>query len=81
MARYSCKTKQNPEKAIQEAIAFFGKGGLGLEIVEQNVCCVSFQGGGGHVTVTANARDKETTLELETREWDYPVQQFMRKIV
>ena len=80
MALYSCRTKQNPEKAIQEAISFFGEGGLGLEIIEQSACCVSFEGGGGHVTVTANTQDKETTLELETREWDYHVRQFMRKI-
>ena len=80
MALYSCTTKQNPEKAIQEAIAFFGEGGLGLEIVEQSACCVSFQGGGGHVAITADAGDKETTLELETREWEYPVKQFMRQI-
>ena len=80
MALYSCRTRQTPEKAIQEATAFFGEGGLGLDIVEQSPCCVSFQGGGGHIAITANTRDKETTLELETREWDYPVQQFMRQI-
>lgn len=78
MARYSFETKQSPEQAIQKAISYFGEGGLGLEITEQNACCVSFEGGGGHVIVTASAGDKKTTIELETREWDHQVKQFMR---
>ena len=33
------------------------------------------QGGGGHIAVTAEPGAK-TTLEIETREWDYGVEQF-----
>lgn len=80
MARYSFETKQSPKEAIQKAISYFGEGGLGLETTEQDVCCVSFEGGGGHVTVTASAGDRKTTVELETREWDFQVKQFMRKV-
>jgi hypothetical protein len=82
MARYSVETKLSPEKAIKKATAYFGEGGLGLEIVEQDPCCAYFEGGGGHVSVTVGTVEgkKKTTVVLETREWDYQVRQFMREI-
>ena len=80
MARYSVETKLSPEKAVEVATAYFGDGGLGLEAVEKNPCCVYFEGGGGHVYVTAFTGDKGTTVELETREWDYHVKQFMHEV-
>jgi hypothetical protein len=80
MARYSVETKLSPEEAIERARAYFGEGGLGLELIEQEEpCCVYFEGGGGHVVVTACPKDK-TEVELETREWDYHVKRFMREI-
>jgi hypothetical protein len=80
MARYSIETRLSPEEAIQKAAAFFGEGGLGLEMTEQNPCCLYFEGGGGHVLVTASEGEKKTMVVLETREWDYQVRQFMRQI-
>jgi hypothetical protein len=82
MALYSVKTKLSPEDAIKKSKVYFGEGGLGLEMNEQNPCCVYFEGGGGHVKVTVGAVEgkKETTVTLETREWDYQVKQFMREI-
>jgi hypothetical protein len=80
MALYSVETKLSPEEAIERARAYFGEGGLGLELTEQNPCCVYFEGGGGHVSVTAVMGEKKTTVELETREWDYHVKRFMREI-
>ena len=79
--RYSVETKLSTEEAIKKATAFFGEGGLGLEMTEQNPCCLYFEGGGGHVLVTASEGEKKkTTVVLETREWDYQVRQFMREI-
>jgi hypothetical protein len=49
-------------------------------VTEQNPCCVTFIGGGGHVTVTVGTEENKTVVELETREWDYHVQQFMHDI-
>jgi hypothetical protein len=80
MALYSVETKLSPEETIERAMAYFGEGGLGLEPTERNPCCVYFEGGGGHVLVTAIAGEKKTTVELETREWDYHVKRFMREI-
>jgi hypothetical protein len=80
MARYGVKTKLSPEQVIQKALAYFGKGGLGLDMTKQGNCCAYFEGGGGHVQVMAASEEKKTDVELETREWDYDVKQFMRQI-
>jgi hypothetical protein len=80
MARYSVETRLEPEAAIRKAVAYFGAEGLGLEAIEQNPCCFHFQGGGGHVAATAYKEGKKTILELETREWDRQVREFMRLV-
>jgi hypothetical protein len=80
MPRYGVETKKSPEEAIKSAMAYFGQDGLGLEAEEHGPCCVYFEGGGGFVRVTASAGEKRTTVELETREWDHDVKQFMQKI-
>lgn len=80
MPRYSVKTAKGPEEAVEEAKAFFGEGGLGLEIASETPCCITLQGGGGHVTVTTSNEEDKTEVDLETREWDYHVKQFMRQI-
>ena len=80
MARYSVETKLSPEEAVQKAVAYFGKDGLGLDTTDHSPCCARFEGGGGHVLATASTGEKKTTVELETREWDYDVKRFMRQI-
>jgi hypothetical protein len=82
VARYGIETRLSPEEAVKKAMAYFGEGGLGLEVSEQNPCCAYFVGGGGHVSVTASTEEnkKKTTVTLETREWDYHVKQFIREI-
>ena len=80
MARYSVETKRTPEQVIEMAVAYFGEGGLGLDAAEQSPCCVYFEGGGGYVSVTASVGENRTTVDLETREWDYHVRQFMRAV-
>ncbi|MBN1977945.1 MAG: hypothetical protein JW918_11140 [Anaerolineae bacterium] len=80
MTAYSVETKQSPEEAIKTAVAYFGEGGLGLKAEEQGPCCTYFEGGGGFVRITASGGEKQTTVDLETREWDYHVKQFVHKI-
>ena len=80
MARYSIATRWSPEKVVEMAAVYFGDAGLGLEVVEQGPCCAYFEGGGGHVYVTAGAGKTGTTVELETREWDYHVKRFMHEM-
>ena len=80
MLKIATRTKLNPEEAIKRAVEFFGPGGYGLEVKNQTPDCAYFEGGGGGVDVTACAEEKETSVELESREWDYQVKEFIRKI-
>ena len=81
MARYSRESKLDVDEVLQRADDFFGSGGLGLKLVERNECCLSFEGGGGHVTVAAaRCKPDRTEVDLETREWDYHVKGFMEKL-
>jgi hypothetical protein len=81
MARYGKETKLEAEEVLRRAEGFFGKGGLGLTVIERNECCLSFEGSGGHVTVSAaRCKPDRTEVDLETREWDYQVKRFMEEL-
>ena len=80
MLKIATKTKLSPEEAIKRAVEFFGPGGYGLEIKRQQSNCAYFEGGGGGVEVTTCAEEKGSSVELESREWDYQVKEFIRKI-
>lgn len=80
MPRYSVESATSPEEVVEEAKVFFGEEGLGLEITSETPCCVTFRGGGGHVTVAASDKEGKTEVDLETREWDYHVKRFMHQV-
>ncbi len=80
MLKIVTKTKLSPEEAIKRAVEFFGPDGYGLEIKGQQSNSAYFEGGGGGVGVTACAEEKRTSVELESRELDYQVKEFIRKI-
>ena len=77
--RYEVTTTLTPREALEQALADFGPGGLGLQIMSQTNLGLVFQGGGGYIVVSAQPGAK-TTVELETREWDYAVQRFMARL-
>ena len=77
--RYQTTTELTPRQALEQALADFGPGGVGLPITSQTNLSLVFQGGGGHIAVTAQP-GAETTLELETCEWDYAVEKFMARV-
>ena len=79
MLKIATKTKLSPEEAIKRAAEFFGPEGYGLEIKNQTADCAYFEGSGG-VNVTACTEEKGSSVELESREWDYQVKEFIRKI-
>jgi hypothetical protein len=78
--RYQVTTKLSPQEALQRALTHFGVQGVGLQPVDQTDTCVTFEGGGGHVSVMACRAEKHTSLDIETREWDYAVRQFMQQV-
>ena len=61
-------TKLSPEEAIKQTGKFFGSDGYGLEIKEQNPDYAYFVGGGGGIDVSACAKEKGVSVELESRE-------------
>jgi hypothetical protein len=77
--RYEVNTKLTPQEALEQAINFFGHSGQGLEITRKGDFSLVFLGGGGYVAITALPGYK-TTIDLETREWDWAVRQFMEKV-
>ncbi len=50
MLNLEVRTKLSQEEVLQELKKFFGKEGIGLEIVEEKPQCLAFEGGGGRVT-------------------------------
>ncbi len=77
--RYEVKTSWTPDEVIEYALDFFGPGNTGLDVVSQTSQGVIFQGGGGYIAVQLQPA-ASTTVEIETREWDYPVRQFMARL-
>lgn len=77
--RYEVTTSMTPEEVIEYALGYFGPGQTGLEVTSQTSQGVVFQGGGGYVAIQIQPA-ANTTVDIETREWDYPVQQFMSRL-
>ena len=81
MARFGKETRLEAKEVLRRAEEFFGTGGLGMKLVERSDSCLSFEGSGGHVTVSAaRCKPDATEVDLETREWDYQVKSFMEKL-
>ncbi len=75
--RYEVTTALTPQEVFERASAHFGPQGFGLEMTGQDERCLVFEGGGGFVAIATQPGHK-TTVELETREWDRAVEQFMQ---
>ena len=80
MLKLNVKTKRKPEEVVKKALEFFGPGGYGLKVIKESDTCAYFEGGGGGIEITVCTDDKGTSVDLETREWEYQVGEFARKI-
>ena len=80
MLKLTTRTKKKPEEVVKKALEFFGPKGYGMKVTEQGDACASFEGGGGGVSVITCTDEKGTSVDLETREWEYQVREFARKI-
>ena len=76
MLNLDVKTKLKQEEVIQRLKKFFGKGGLGLDITEEAPQCLTFEGGGGHVTATLCPEESKIRINLVTQEWENQVKKF-----
>jgi len=80
MLSMTTKTKLKPEEVVKKALDFFGPGGYGLEVTSQSDTCISFEGGGGGVDISTCADGKETSVDIETREWEIQIKDFAAKL-
>ena len=80
MLNIETTSKLSPEEAIKRAIKFFGPDGYGLAIKDETPLFAEFEGGGGGVAISASADKKGSKIEMESREWDYQVKEFLGKI-
>ncbi len=76
--RYETTTRLNPSETLATAERFFGDE-LGLVVRTRSRGAITFEGGGGHVVVGATG-ERPTAVELETREWDRQVTEFIRSL-
>jgi hypothetical protein len=76
MINLEVKTKLSQEEVVKRLKKFFGKGGLGLDIIEESPQCLNFEGGGGYVTATLCLEEGKTRIDLVTQEWDHQVKEF-----
>ena len=80
MLKLNASTKRKPEEVVKEALEFLGPGGYGFKVTQQSDTCAYFEGGGGGINVSACTDDKGTSVDLETREWEYQVKEIAGRI-
>ena len=74
------KSRLKPEELMARLKRYFGKGGQGLEVTEENPSCISFSGGGEYVNTTVCVEDGKTKVNLVTQEWEYQVKEFLSQL-
>jgi len=75
----SFKTNKDQEVILDETVKFFVDD-VGLKIVEQTPCCITFNGDKvGYVTVTLTQEDHGYDVTVETREFEYWVKKFAQE--
>jgi hypothetical protein len=80
MLRIASHCRRAPAQVIDRAAAYFGPQGEGLEETGRNPCCISFEGMGGHVTVTVAEAPGGSEVEVVTREFEYQVRRFLESL-
>ena len=76
MLNLEVRTKAAEKEVMGILKKYFGKGGLGLELTDEGPQCLTFEGGGGHVTATLCQEEGKTRINLVTQEWDFQVKKF-----
>ena len=76
MLNLEVKTKLTGKEVLEQLRKYFGKGGLGLDLTEEGPQCLTFEGGGGHVTATFCPEGEKTSVDFETQEWEQQVKTF-----
>ena len=80
MIRIAKQTRLKREEIIARAVEFFGEKGEQLDEKDRNRCCVYFEGGGGYVSISIVEDNNKRSLDIETREFEYQVKQFLKTL-
>jgi len=80
MIRITKGTTHSADEVVRLASDFFGAEGLGLEEKARNSCCITFEGGGGYVSITIAEGEDKRDVDVESREWEYQVKRFLETI-
>lgn len=80
MMRISKHTQLKPADVIERASRFFGGDGEGLDETQRTPCCISFEGAGGYLTVSVADEENRRSVDIETREFEYPAKKFLGKL-
>ncbi len=75
---YEKKTKLECKKVFDKADEFFNQD-WGLESSKDEECA-NYTGGGGHIKISCCQDENKRTVNIETREWDRQVKDFLKKI-
>jgi hypothetical protein len=79
MLKIAKESKLKPEEVIKKAKEYFGKG-YGLEVKEEEDCYLYLEGGGGSVSINTATGKKGSSVDIESREWDYQTKEFLNRI-
>jgi len=75
----SFKTDKDQKVILDKTIKYFVDE-VGLKIVKQDPCCITFNGDKlGYVTVTLSQENNKFEVTLETREFEYWVKKFVEE--
>ena len=76
----SKRTRLTPAEIMKKAEEYFdGRFGL-KKTASDTSCCAEFVGSLGFVTVQVSASGNLNEVVLTTREWEYQVQDFLKRI-
>jgi hypothetical protein len=81
MLRIGTKTDRPAAEVIERAVAFFGPGSVGLELRHRAPDHVTFEGGGGFVTVEVVPEDDQRDVTVVTQEWEHDARRFIEEQV
>ena len=76
MIRLEIKSNLSVPNTMAKIKSYFGKGGLGLDVVEESENCLKFSGGGGFISADICESEKGSKVEFTSQEWEQQVKKF-----
>ena len=81
--RYSAESKLSQDKLIDLAAKYFTSESAGLKVSSKDSSSLCMEALEGFVTVStckSDVKGRKTYLEIETREYDYQVTEFLKSV-